>query len=121
MNLAPSVHTDVRDLLFADWAEPVDFLEVSMTYNPLTGESSESVVEYLVLAILGPGLNAAEPNTAHQHTHLQRSFLLRAEDLPQEASFATSRIRCHGREYSLLTADHALQTNLVAFNAIARE
>jgi hypothetical protein len=120
MNIPTSLHTDVRDLLFSDWAEVVTFVEVSTTYDPQVGEASESISESDVLAILGPGLDAPVPNTAHQHTKSDRTFLIRAEDLPPNASFATSRIRWHGHDYAIQTADHAPQTNLVVFHTTFR-
>ncbi|MFV0445874.1 MAG: hypothetical protein ACK5Q5_20035 [Planctomycetaceae bacterium] len=120
MNITLSLHTDMRDLLFADWAELVAFLEVSLTYDPLTGQVAESSLQTDLLAVVGPELNSAEPDTAQQHTQRQRTFLIRAEDLPAEASFATSRIRCRGQDYAVTTVDHAPHSNLLVFHALAR-
>lgn len=121
MHVPSTLQTDVRDLLFADWAELVTFLEVSTTYDPAAGETAESIAETDLLAILGPVLNEPEPNTAHQHRQSQRVFLIRAEDVPENASFAASRIRCQGREYAILTVDHAPQTNLLVCHTSVRD
>ena len=121
MSVPATIHTDVRDLLFADWAEVVTFIEVASIYDPAEGETTETTSETDLLAILGPGLDATAKDTAHQHNTLRRSFLIRAEDLPADASYNTSRIRSHGRHYALLTADHAPLTNVIAFEAITIE
>ncbi len=117
MSVPASHHTDVRDLLFADWGEVVTFREISSTYDPHEGEVTESVSETLLMAIVGPRLNAPQPNTAHQVTTCERSFLFRMEDLPEDASFHSSRIQHGEDEYAILTADLAPATNVIAFTA----
>lgn len=121
MHVPPSFHTDLRDILFADWAELVTFIEVSTTYDPQQGEVAESRTETDVLAVIGPGLSTPEPNTAHQHTQLTRSFLIRGEDLPENVSLSSSRIGCHGQEFAVLTVDYAPQTNLMVVQTVLRE
>jgi hypothetical protein len=107
-------HTDARDLLFADWAEAVMFREVTTTYDPAHGATAESTTDTLILAIVGPRTNTPQPNTAHLHTTHERTFLVRAEDVPPDASFATSRIVHGDDEYAILTADVAPATDVLA-------
>jgi len=121
MPVEANLHADVRDLLFADWAEVVTFVEVASVYDPANGETTETTSETDLLAIPGPGLDEAVQETAHQLTSLRRCYLIRAEDLPPDASFATSRIRHQETLYALLTADHAPVTNVIAFQAVALE
>lgn len=116
MSVPASFHADLRDLLFADWAEVVTFREVSTAYEPADAQVSESHADSLLLAILGPGLNAPLPDTAHQHTTLTRTFLVRAEDLPAHASLTSSRILHGDDEYAILTADLAPGANILALS-----
>jgi hypothetical protein len=113
-----TLHTDVRDLLFADWADVVTFREVSAVYDPQHAEAGETSTDTLLLAIVGPRIAAPQPDTAHQSRREDRVFLIRAEDIPEEASLASSRILHRDAEYAILTADLAPGDDVLALSTV---
>lgn len=117
MSVPAALLTDVRDQLFNDWAVTVTFREVTQTYDPDTGELEETYDDTSLLAVAGPVTNPTTPDTAAHHRTHERAFLIRAADLPDDASFATSRILHEGLEYTLTAADHAPLTDVIVFSA----
>jgi hypothetical protein len=116
MHIALTQLADVRDLQFADWGQTITFREVATTCDPATGDVEETFMDTQVLAVPGPEREAPEPNTAHHDLVRERTFLIRAEDVPAHASYATSRILWGSEEFVVLTADLAAGTGVVALS-----
>lgn len=116
MFIPESIITGVRDQLFADWAVPVTFREVQQVYDPEEGEVSETVTDVTLLAVVGPVTNPTTTDTAAQHRSHERAFLIRAGDLPESASFLTSRIIHEDVTYAIAAADHAPLSDVIVFS-----
>jgi hypothetical protein len=117
MSVPAALLTDVRDQLFNDWAVTVTFREVTQFYDPDTGQLDEGHADTPLPAVVGPLTNPTTPDTAARHRSHERAFLIRAADLPDNASLVTSRILHAGIEYTLTAADQAPLTDVIVFAA----
>ena len=114
MNVSPTLITDVRDQIFSDWGVPVILRQITATYDTVTGTLTESSEDLPVTAIVSPANPETTPNTAGQHRTHERSFLIRAGDLPENVSLPTSRILFNGIEHVITDAHHAAFSGVFA-------
>lgn len=117
MSTPRTLHSDDRDRLFADWAQTVVFRQIVAAYDPTSGETAEDVTDSELSAIPGPAVSSPVANTAHLAAAVDRTFLVRSEDLPAGASLVASRIVHAGQEYALLGVDQSAMTGILVLNA----
>ena len=72
---------DVVEAAMGDWAEDVRLVEVSRTFDPVTGETAAAEVRRTVRAIVSEAKHARRPATAGADLSRQPSVLVRTADV----------------------------------------
>jgi hypothetical protein len=116
MNAAPQMLRDARDLLFADWAQPIELRSVTRTYNAETGTAEESLEIVTVDAIRSPMAGASTPGTAGGHASDEAVFLVRDEDLPAEWPLLSSRVAFDETEFVVLRMERHVESGMVTLH-----
>lgn len=121
MHLPPAILTSVRDQLFNDWAVPVTFRDLTLNYNPVTGQQSEVADELELLAVVGPVRNEVTSDAAAVHHVQTRAFLIRSEDRPATAAPPHSSVVHAGVEYFVDSVESPSWGDLLVLHCHARQ
>lgn len=116
MSTPRTLQPDDRDRLFADWAEVVLFRQVACSYDPARGELDADATDSELPAIPGAAVSSPIADAAQQAVSLDRTFLVRSEDLPEGASLTTSRIVHAGQEFAIVGADQSAVAGVLVLN-----
>jgi len=111
--LTTPLTADQNLLLFTDWGIPITLRQVSTSFNPQTGQRTESHVDTPLVAIISEVATSPTPDTAAQHPTHQQNFLLQEADLPTNLDFSTVRILHNNQEYSITSHTRSPITGLI--------
>lgn len=101
-----------RDRGFADWGVTVVLRRVSQSYDPETGELSETYFDRSLRAIAGENGVGAAAGTAGQAGDTQQVFAVRSEEVEGENNLRTMRIVHEGREYRIHDVESQLPSRV---------
>lgn len=108
-----------RDRGFADWGATVVLRRVSQSYDPETGELSETYVDRSLRAIVGENGVGAAAGTAGQAGETQQVFAVRSEDVDGENDLRAMRLVHDAREYRIHDVESQLQARVTVLRCSA--
>jgi hypothetical protein len=114
------MHSSIAQL-FADWSEPAVLCQISTTYNPAAGVTTESAIETNLRVIATEALIAPAPNTAAQLPRATTTFHIRPAELPTDINWSHIRIRFNNQTYQIVDRTVATGDLLVSLHGFRVE